>query len=165
MIRWPFMQLTDIFRGLGEDSFAQLLRGISLGKLKTFQLYERVKLRLHVTKLNTETLRKVAPRCWERLAEPDSEEFATELSQAILVSHLDLIQAVLNELGIPHDEGFFAKDMDASKYLNEGWQPQVFEKFKTQFPESVLLFYINHLGWELGKSNEMFLPQAAGANP
>jgi len=64
MLRWLFMQLADIFLGLGEESFAQTIRSISLGKLKTFQLYERVKTRLHVNKLKTETLRKVAPRCW-----------------------------------------------------------------------------------------------------
>ena len=91
------MQLADIFLGLGEESFGQLLRSISLGKLKTFQLFDRLKTRLHVTKLNTETLRKVRPRCWERLSQPDSEDFATELAQAILISHLDMIKAVLDE--------------------------------------------------------------------
>jgi hypothetical protein len=164
MLRWPFMKVTDIFLGLGEDLFSQLLRSISLGKLKTFQLFDRLKTRLHVTKLNTETLRKVAPRCWERLSQPDSEDFASELSQAILISHLDMIKAVLDELEIPHEDGFFAKDLDASKHLTGEWQQRVYGKFKDVYPESLLLFYINHLGWELGKSTDMFLPNAAGAN-
>ena len=158
------MQLSDIFVGMGAESFAQLLRSISLGKLKTFQLFDRLKTRLHVTKLNTETLRKVAPRCFNRLSEPDSEDFATEIGQAILISHLDMIKVVLDETGIPNDEGFFPKDIDATKYLNEGWQHKVFEKFKGVYPESLLLFYINHLGWELGKSTELYLPEPASAS-
>jgi hypothetical protein len=152
------MQLADIFLGLGEESFAQTIRSISLGKLKTFQLYERVKTRLHVNKLNTETLRKVAPRCWERLSQPDNDDFATELSQAILISHMDMIKDVLNEIGIPNEDGFFAKDLDATQYLSEGWPERVYAKFKAVYPESLLLFYINHLGWELGKWTELYRP-------
>src|SRR5437588_3344474 len=87
-----FMQMSQIFLGMGEESFAQLLRTISIGKLKTFQLYERLKTRLHVNKLNSEALRKVAPRCWARLSEPESDDFASELSQAILISHFDMIK-------------------------------------------------------------------------
>lgn len=157
------MQMSQIFLGLGEESFAQLLRSISIGKLKTFQLYERLKTRLHVSKLNSEALRKVAPRCWARLSEPDSDDFATELSQAILISHFDMIKAVLDHLGIPHEDGFFPKDLDAAQYLTEGWQKRVFEQFKSVYPESLLLFYINHLGVELAKSSELFLPQATEA--
>ena len=158
MLRWLFMQLADIFLGLGEESFAQTIRSISLGKLKTFQLYERVKTRLHVNKLNTETLSKVAPRCWERLSQPDSDDFATELAQAILISHMDMIKDVLNEIGIPNEDGFFAKDLDAAQYLSEGWPERVYAKFKGVYPESLLLFYINHLGWELGKWTELYRP-------
>jgi hypothetical protein len=157
------MQMSQIFLGMGEESFAQLLRSISIGKLKTFQLYERLKTRLHVNKLNSEALRKAAPRSWARLSEPESDDFAGELSQAILVSHLDMIKAVLDHLGIPHEDGFFPKDVDASQYLTEGWQQKVYNQFKSAYPESLLLFYINHLGVELGKSSELFLPQTAGA--
>lgn len=157
------MQVQQIFLGLGESAFSELLRSISLGKLKTYQLFERMKARLHVTKLNQETLRKIAPRSWERLGEPGSDEFATELSQAILVSHLDMIKAVLDELGIPHEEGFFAKDLDASKHLTEGWQQRVFDRFQGTYRASLLLFYINHLNWELNKESELFLSQPAAA--
>src|SRR5450759_2192044 len=145
------MQLSDIFVGLGQDNVAQLLRSISIGKLKTFQLYERLKARLHASKVNSELLRKSAPRVWARLQEKD-EELATDLGQSILVSHLDLIQATLNFLGIPHEEGFFAKDADVRSYLKEGWQQKVFDKFRDAFPASVLLFYINHLAWEVLKT-------------
>jgi hypothetical protein len=151
------MQLSDIFLGLGEDSFGQLLRSISIGRLKTYQMYERLKTRMHLQKLNTESLRKSAPRCWQRFQEHD-EDFATDLSQCILISHLDLIKAVLDYQGIPHEDGFFAKDFDASTYLKEGWQQNVIEHFKGQLPEAVLLFYINHLAWEVQKAEGVFLP-------
>ena len=48
------------------------------------------RLRSHLAKLNSETLRKAAPRLWARIAEQD-EEFATDIAQAVLVSHLDMI--------------------------------------------------------------------------
>ena len=149
------MQLSAIFISLGEQSFTSLLRGISIGKLKTYQLYDRMKARLHLAKLNSETVRKAEPRFWARLAEND-DDFATDLSQAILVSHLDMIKAVLDDLGIPNQDGFFDKDIDGSKYLTDGWQQRSYEKFKDAYPAQVLLFYINHLGWELAKSEEVF---------
>ena len=57
------------------------------------------------------------PRFWERIAGGD-DDFARDLAQAILVSHLDMITAVLDFLGVPHENGFFAKDMDAKPYLH-----------------------------------------------
>jgi hypothetical protein len=154
------MQLCDIFLGLGEETFTSLLRSISMGKLKTYQLFDRLKTRLYLNKLNSETLRKSAPRSWVRLGEHD-DEFATELAQAILISHLDLIQAVLNHLGVPHQEGFFDKDADVSKHLKEGWRAEVWETFNDKFPPAALLFYINHLSWEVAKSEDLFLSPAA----
>jgi hypothetical protein len=153
------MQLSDIFLGLGEPKLAELLGSISLGKLKTYQLFDRLKTRLHVTKLNSDALRKIGPRVFERLGERD-DEFATELSQAILVSHMDMIAAVLDFLGIPHEEGFFAKDIDGSKYMTEGWQQRAFDHFKEKFPDALLLFYVNHLGLELLKEEQLFVPAA-----
>src|SRR4029453_7172019 len=138
------MALTDVFVSLGEDGFSQLLRSISMGKLKTYQLYDRIKTRTHLAKLNAENLQKASPRFWTRLSEKD-EEFAQDLSQAVLVSHLDMIIAVLNFLGIPHEDGFFAKDVDPKPYLTEGWQQRVHEKFKDVYPEPVLKFYTEHL--------------------
>ncbi|MEO8126155.1 MAG: hypothetical protein ABI822_03630, partial [Bryobacteraceae bacterium] len=135
----------------------QILRSVSIGKLKTFQLYERVKLRFHLNKLNSESLRKAAPRLYARIASHD-EDFATDIAQTVLVSHLDMIKAVLDFQGIPHEDGFFAKDLDASGKLTEGWQQRVYDEFHAKFPEPVLLFYINHLDWELNKSTEVFTP-------
>jgi len=153
------MQLTDIFLGLGEESFGQLLRAVSIGRLKTYQIFDRVKTRLHLTKLNSETLRKATPRIWARLQERD-EEFATDVAQTILVSHLDMIQAVLNFLEVPHEDGFFAKDADVASHLTEGWRERVWEKFHAAYPPAPLLFYINHLAWEMAKAEEVFQPAA-----
>jgi hypothetical protein len=160
MLRWLFMQLSAIFIGLGEQSFTSLLRGISIGKLKTYQLYDRMKARLHLAKLNSEHVRKAEPRFWARLGEGD-EDFATDLSQAILVSYLDMIKAVLDDLGIPNQDGFFNKDIDGEKYLTEGWQQKTYDKFKDKYPAPVLLFYINHLDWEVSKAETIFQPSAS----
>jgi hypothetical protein len=159
MLRWLFMQLSAIFIGLGEQSFTSLLRGISIGKLKTYQLYDRMKARLHLAKLNSENVRKAEPRFWARLGEGD-EDFASDLSQAILVSYLDMIKAVLDDLGIPNQDGFFNKDIDGAKYLADGWQQKTYDKFKDAYPAAVLLFYINHLDWEVSKAEQIFQPQA-----
>ena len=142
------MPLTDVFLELGEQRFGQLLRGVSMGKLKTYQLFDRIKTRTHLAKLNAESLQKSTPRLWSRLGEKD-EDLAQDLSQSVLVCHLDMIVAVLNFLGIPHEDGFFAKDVDPKPYLTEGWQERVHEKFKDVYPESLLRFYTAHLAWEL----------------
>ena len=153
------MQLCDVFLELGEDRFSQLVSAISIGKLKTFQLYERFKTRSHLAKLNVETLRKAAPRLWSRLND-HNDDFATDLAQAVLVSHLNMIVDVLNFVGIPHEDGFFAKDLDAKPYLTEGWEARAFEHFQGKYPEALLLFYINHLGWELLGTEKFFAPAA-----
>lgn len=157
------MQLSDIFLRLGQDGFEPLLRSISLGRLKTFQLFDPLKTRLHLHKLNSETLRKSAPRQWERLKEPDSSTLATELAQAILISHLDMIKAVLDLLGVPHEDGFFAKDSDISSHLKDGWQQKAWDRFHSVHPPAALLFYINHLAWEVGKAEDVFTPGAVNA--
>jgi hypothetical protein len=151
------MQLSDIFLQLGEENFNNLLHGISMGRLKTYQLYDRMKTRLYLNKLNSETLRKAAPRIWTRMGERD-DEFATDIAQAVLISHLDMIRAVLDHQGIPHEDGFFAKDADVAGHLPEGWQQPVWEKFRTVYPAPALLFYINHLGWEITKAEQVFQP-------
>lgn len=155
------MQLSDIFLGLGEETFQQLMREVSMGRLRTYQLFDRFKTRLRLHKLSAETLRKACPRLWERLKEGNDEEFSTDLAQAILVSHLDMIKAVLDHLGVPHEDGFFAKDADVSGYLKEGWQEEVWTKFKATYPPAALLFYINHLAWEIAKAESVFIPDAA----
>jgi hypothetical protein len=154
------MQLSDIFLRLGQENFEQMLRSVSLGSLRTYRLFDPFKTRLHVQKLNTETLRKVGPRTWTRLQEEGNGPLATELSQAILISHLDMIRAVLDELGVPHQDGFFEKDADLSGHLTDGWQQRAWEKFKTAYPPAALLFYLNHLGWEVAKAEDVFQPAA-----
>ena len=153
------MQLCDVFLNLGEDRFSQLVRAISIGKLKTYQLYERFKTRSHLPKLSVETLQKAAPRLWARLKDRN-DDYATDLAQAVLVSHLDMIVDVLNSVGIPHEDGFFAKDLDAKPYLTEGWEGRVFEQFRTKYREALLLFYINHLAWELLGVEKCYAPAA-----
>lgn len=156
------MQITDVYLGMGSEAFGQLIRGISIGKLKTYQIYEGFKVRAHLTKVNTEALRKSTPRFWTRISEPD-EDFARDLAQAILVSHLDMITAVLDFLGVPHENGFFAKDMDPKPYFTEGWEDRVYEQFRSVFPEPILIFYMNHLRWELLGATELYRPAAPSA--
>jgi hypothetical protein len=151
------MEISDVYLGLGQEGFARLVRGISIGKLRTYQIYEGFKVRAHLSKVNTESLRKAVPRFWERISSRD-EDFGKDLAQAVLVSQLELIVKVLDFLGVPHDSGFFAKDMDPKPYFTEGWEERVFEKFRAESSESILLFYINHLRWELLGATDVFRP-------
>jgi hypothetical protein len=151
------MQISDVYLALGQEAFGELVGGISLGKLRTYQIYEPFKVRAHLYKVNTGILRKSAAKFWERIAGRD-EDFAKDLAQAVLVSHLDMIGGVLDLLGVPHEGGFFAKDMDPKQFFTEGWEVRVYEKFRTGFPEPLILFYINHLRWELLGAAEPFRP-------
>lgn len=128
-----------------------------MGRLRTYQLFERLKVRAHLGKLNSETLRKAAPRLWTRL-QAGEQELAQDLAQAILVCHLDMIREALDLLEIPNEDGFFSKDIDASKYLTEGWQHRVWDALKGKYAEIPLKFYINHLAWELGDKSTVFEP-------
>ena len=157
MIRLHLMQISEVYLGLGQDAFGQLIRGISIGKLKVYQIYEGFKVRAHLTKVNTEGLRKAVPKLWERISAGD-EDFAKDLAQAILVSHLDMIGGVLDFLGVPHENGFFAKDTDAKPYFTDGWEVRVYEKFRGAYAEAMLLFYVNHLRWELLGATDVYRP-------
>jgi hypothetical protein len=154
------MQLSGIFQALGEDVFRELIRGVSIGKLKTFKVYERFKIRARLPKLNSETLRKAEPKLWARI-QSGEEDFATDLAQVFLLSHLPMIVDVLNFAGIPNEEGFFDKDLKPEQYLQEGWQERVFQEFSGKYNREILLFYVNHLDWELNKTDKVFLPAAA----
>jgi hypothetical protein len=156
------MQISDVYRGLGEENFAKLVRGISIGKLKTYQIYEGFKVRAHLQKVNTEILRKSAPKFWARIMQGD-EDFGKDLGQSVLVSHLDLIAAALDFLGVPHENGFFAKDMDPKTYFTEGWEGRLYNEFKAKFPEAILVFYINHLRWEALAVEGVFTPAPPAA--
>ena len=156
------MQISDVYLGLGAEAFGQLIRTVSIGKLRTYQIYEGLKVRARLQKLNTESLRKAVPRFWERISSGD-EDFGKDLAQAVLVSHLDLITTALDFLGVPHESGFFAKDMDPKPYFTDGWEERVYEKFRTQWPEALLVFYINHLKWELLGAEELYRPASPSA--
>jgi len=156
------MQISDVYLGLGQEVFNQLIRSISIGKLRTYQIYEGFKVRAHLHKLNTEALRKSIPRFWARISDRD-EEFAKDFAQAILVSHLDMITAVLDLLGVPHENGFFSKDIDPKPYFTEGWENRVMEKFRGVFSDAILAFYINHLRWELLAATEVYRPASPSA--
>jgi hypothetical protein len=36
----------------------------------------------------------------------------------------------------------------------------VFDTFAGKYPREVVLFYINHLDWELNKTDQLFVPAA-----
>lgn len=151
------MPLCDVFLALGEDNLAQLLRHVSLGKLRTYQLFDRMKTRLHLAKLNQENLRKIAPKVWARIANQE-EDLAVELSQAVLVSHLDMIVSVLDHLGVPHSDGFFDKDAKVAEHLTGNWQQKAFDAFHEKHPHAVLVFYLNHLAHEVMPGYPVFAP-------
>ena len=151
------MQISDVFLGLGQEDFGQLIRSISLGRLRTYQMYEGFKVRARLHKLNTESLRKSVPKFWTRITERD-DDFARDIAQCVLVSQLDMIGGVLDFVGVPHDNGFFAKDMDPKPYFTEGWEQRVFEKFHGTVSDALLIFYINHLRWELLAAEEVYRP-------
>lgn len=154
------MQLAEVFTALGLERLENVLRGISIGKLRTFQMFDRLKTRAHLGKLNSQTLRNAAPKLLDRLAGGD-EDLAKDLGQAILLSHFDLIIAVLNHLKIPHQGGFFENDTEAGKDLPPQWRQDAYEAFRDRFEPSLLAFYLNFLAWELKIENTPFVPDAA----
>jgi hypothetical protein len=151
------MKLHELFVALGEDSFRPQLRGISIGTLRTYQIYDRVKTRCHLAKLNTENLRTASGRLWERIKSGE-EDLALELSQAILVSQMKMIIEVLNFFEIPHEDGFFAKDTEPKQYLSEGWQQKTYDQFKGSYSPELVVFYINHLANEMDENHQVFIP-------
>ena len=74
-----------------------------------------------------------------------------------------MITAVLDLLGVPHENGFFAKDIDPKPYFTEGWEDRVFEKFHGVYSDAILAFYINHLRWELLSATEVYRPASLNA--
>jgi len=153
------MTLTELFLAQGETAFADLLRRISMSRLRTYQIYEHIKLRARLNKLNSETLRKAAPRLWERLAAGE-DDLAADLSQALLVSQLEMIIEALDVLGVPHQDGFFPKDADVKSHLTDGWQQKAFDALKDRHPANVLQFYLNHLAYETKAAETLFVPAA-----
>jgi hypothetical protein len=156
------MEISDVYLGMGQDAFEQLVRSVSIGKLKTYQMYEGFKVRARLHKVNTELLRKSVPKFWARLSERD-EDLGKDLAQAILISHLEMITAILDFLGVPHENGFFAKEMDPKPFLTDGWEDRVYQNFRQRFPDPILVFYMNHLRWELLGATELYRPASQSA--
>jgi hypothetical protein len=71
---------------------------------------------------------------------------------------MDLIIAVLNQLGVPHNEGFFDKDADVASKLTGDWQQRAYDAVKDKFPQPVLAFYLNHLAIEVNPEAALFQP-------
>ena len=151
------MPLTDVFKALSDEEFEKLMRTISISRLKTYKLYESLKTRAHLPKLNTRGLRKVTPRFWERIQNED-DDLAADLAQAILVGNLDMIIEILDFLGAEHSDGFFDKDADVGETLKEDWQQRAYDHFKETYPPVVLLFYLNHLSWEVTEDKKLLSP-------
>lgn len=151
--------MCDVYLAAGEEGFRDLLGRISMSRLKTYKIFEQVKVRCRLVKLNNEHLRKAAPRLWQRLQERD-EALASDLAEAILLSWLDMIIEVLDLLGIPHNDGFFAKDLDVSTHLSDEWQAKTYNALKDKYPPAVLRFYLNHLAVSTGHAPELFSPAA-----
>ena len=150
------MTLSQVFAGLGDERFEATLKLVSMGALKTYQLFDSFKVRTRLNKLNRDRLRKAAPKLWERLKDGD-EDLAKEIAQGVLVCHIDFVVEALDFLGIEHDgSGFFDKEASADDKLTDGWRKRLLEEFREKHPEPLILLYINHLDWELGEPTEVF---------
>ncbi len=159
------MKLTDAYRALGQSRFDALVGAVSMGALKTFSVYENFKVRSRLGKLNRQRLRRAAPKLWERITGGDGD-LARDFAQAVLVSNIDFVVSVLDFLEIPHDaNGFFDKDANPGEKLKNGWRQKVFDEFRERHGEALVLFYINHLGWEMDKSGEPFTGADRPASP
>ena len=152
------MDLPEVYRALNRERFEELIKTVSMGSLKTYQVFESFKIHARLHKLNRERLRKAAPQLWQRI-ETGDQDLAREFSQGVLVSNLPMVAEILDALEIPHDgNGFFEKNTGAAEQLKDGWQQRIYDKFREQYAEPLLLLYINHLDWELGKPSQPFIP-------
>ncbi len=151
------MELTAVYRAFGSDRTCKLVRSVSLGALRTYGVYEAIKVRSGLRRLNRQKLRDAAPRMWQQIKDGDAD-LARDLSQAVLVSNVPLVVEVLDLLGIEHDgNGFFAREGDYSGQLFDGWAERAFAHCRDRFDTDLVLLYINHLGWEMKALAEPYL--------
>ena len=151
------MGLSEVFRTLGKERFEALIEAISIGGLRTYQVYDSFKIRARLTKLNRRGLRNAVPALWERI-EADEDELAKELAHGVLISNLAFVAEALDLLEIPHDgNGFFDKQEGLREKLPEDWRKRLWDGFREKYSEAVVLLYINHLSWELDPSAKPFL--------
>lgn len=159
------MDLAEVYEALGQERVAGSIRTISMGALKTFGVYQSLKVGSRLRKLNRSNLQRAAGRLWQRVADGDTD-LGRDLSQAILVSNIPLVTEVLDCLELEHDgNGFFSKDSDHADKLTEGWAERVFAHCKDRFDQDLVLLYINYLGWETKALDEPFLGEGTDSEP
>lgn len=159
------MDLAEVYEALGQERVAPSIRTISMGALKTFGVYQAVKVRSRLRKLNRLNLRRAAETLWQRVADGDTD-LGRDLSQAVLVSNIPLVTEVLDFLGIEHDgNGFYSKDDDHADQLSEGWAERAFVHCKDRFDQGLVLLYLNYLGWETETLKEPYLGEESGSEP
>lgn len=155
------MDFPEVYERLGMERSDRLVRSVSIGALKTFNVYEAIKIRSQLHTLNRQKLRAASHNLWRRIVRGDAD-LARDLTQAVLVSNIAFVAAVLDHLGIEHDgNGFFAKEGDYTEQLGAGWERAVFDTFRDRYPEELVLLYINHLGWETATLERPFLGDGA----
>jgi hypothetical protein len=141
------MHISDLYLSLGQDGLRQLLKSISMGSLRSYNLFERTRIRCHLKKLSSENLRASAPELYRRI-EGGEEDLARELGQSILISNLGMIIEALDHLKLPHTDGFFPEDTKVAELLPADWQQKLYNHLTAKHPKEVVLFYINHLAME-----------------
>ena len=157
------MDLVEVYQVLGQERCKSLVRTVSISALKTFKVYEAIKVRSRLSRLNRMKLRAAAGKLWQRVADGD-EDLARDLSQAVLVSNIPMIVEVLDYLEVEHDgNGFFSKDSDHSDKLSGDWPTRAFAHCKDRFDSDVVLLYINYLGWETDSLSAPFLGDDAAS--
>ena len=82
----------------------------------------------------------------------------SDLQNFLLHPRVQIVALCDVDANILDQDGFFDKDIDGAKYLTEGWQQKTYDKFQATYPAAVLLFYINHLDWEVSKAEKIFQP-------
>jgi hypothetical protein len=53
--------------------------------------------------------------------------------------------------------------MDPKPHFTDGWENRVFEQFHSGYSEPLVLFYINHLRWELLGAADVYRPASPPA--
>ncbi len=151
-----------MYEALGRERSCALVKSVAMGAIRRFGVYRAIKVRSRLRTLNRQKLRAIAPRLWGRIQAGDTG-LARDLSQAVLVSNIPVMVAVLDLLGIKHDgSGFFDKDGDYRDKFTDGWEARVSEHCKGRFDDDLVLLYINHLGWEAGVLDSPYLGEPRG---
>ena len=149
---FPGGEVHPKYKGITKDVRCGIDRRSPLLDLPGFDIVEGVRMdALHLFHIG------ITKKLWERI-EGGDEDLSREVAQGALVSNISIVVDVLDFLEIPHDgNGFFDKDASADERLQDGWQGKVMAEFSGKHPEDLLLLYVNHLDFELGEPQEVFL--------